>query len=120
MPTRDTKPELGLRRELHRRGLRYRVDVAPLPGLRRRADVVFARRKVAVFVDGCFWHRCPDHGTDPKNNSDWWRAKLDRNVERDRDTDAALRAAGWHVARVWEHEDMAAAATTIAAVVAAR
>lgn len=119
MPSRDTKPELALRRELHRLGLRYRVGTAPLPGLRRRADVVFTRRRIAVFVDGCFWHRCPDHGTQPKNNPNWWRAKLDRNVERDRHTDAALLAAGWHVVRVWEHEDPSAAAAAIAAQVAA-
>jgi len=119
MPSSDTKPELALRRELHRRGLRYRVGTAPLPGLRRRADVVFTRRRIAVFVDGCFWHRCPEHGTQPRNNFDWWQAKLDRNVERDRHTDAALLAAGWRVVRVWEHEDPAAAAAAIAAQVAA-
>jgi len=115
MPRRDTLPELALRRELHHRGLRYRVDVAPLKGLRRRADVVFTRHRLAVFVDGCFWHRCPVHGTAPRNNGEWWRAKLDRNVERDRDTDAALTAAGWAVVRVWEHEDAAATANRVQA-----
>jgi DNA mismatch endonuclease, patch repair protein len=113
MPTRDTLPELALRRELHRRGLRYRVDIAPLAGLRRRADVVFTRQHLAVFVDGCFWHRCPDHGTDPKNNADWWRTKLDKNVQRDRDTDAVLAAAGWLVVRVWEHIEPARAADIV-------
>src|SRR4051794_20640666 len=92
--TRDTAPEMALRQELHRRGLRYRVDFAPDPHLRRRADIVFSRRKLAVFVDGCFWHRCPAHCAAPKNNADWWRVKLARIVERDRATDRALREAG--------------------------
>ncbi|MDJ0362870.1 very short patch repair endonuclease [Rhodococcus sp. H29-C3] len=101
---RDTDPELALRRELHRRGLRYFVDRAPLKGVRRRADVVFPRRKVAVYVDGCFWHSCPVHATSPRNNALWWTDKLAANVVRDRDTDARLAAAGWTVVRVWEHE----------------
>ncbi len=101
---RDTAPELALRRLLHARGLRYRVDTAPLPGVRRRADVVFTRARVAVFVDGCFWHSCPVHATHPKANADWWRTKLEATVCRDRDTDATLAAAGWCVVRVWEHE----------------
>ncbi len=101
---------MALRRLLHGRGLRYRVDAAPLPGLRRRADILFARAKVAVFVDGCFWHRCPEHGNAPKSNAAWWLVKLEGNVARDRDTDAQLTAAGWLVVRVWEHE-----ATTLAA-----
>ncbi|MCZ4077663.1 very short patch repair endonuclease [Rhodococcus sp. H36-A4] len=101
---RDTGPELALRRELHRRGLRYFVDRAPLKGLRRRADVVFPRRKVAVYVDGCFWHSCSVHATSPRNNAQWWTDKLAANVVRDRDTDARLDAAGWTVVRVWEHE----------------
>ena len=111
--TRDTAPELALRRLLHARGLRYRVDMAPLPGLRRRADIVFTRARLAVFVDGCFWHRCPQHGTSPKSNTDWWRDKLDRNVRRDRDTDRALAEAGWQVLRVWEHEPPETAAGEI-------
>jgi DNA mismatch endonuclease (patch repair protein) len=115
MPSRDTLPELALRRELHQRGLRYRVDIAPLAGLRRRADIVFTRQRLAVFVDGCFWHRCPDHGTDPKNNADWWRAKLDKNVQRDRDTDAVLVAAGWLIVRVWEHTEPVRAADIVQA-----
>ncbi|MBB1510657.1 very short patch repair endonuclease [Tessaracoccus sp. MC1756] len=110
---RDTKPELFLRRELHQLGLRYRVD-HPLPGMpRRRADVLFTRAKVAVFVDGCFWHACPEHKTSPANNALWWTAKLARNVERDRETDAHLVALGWTVLRVWEHEDMPQAAVRI-------
>ena len=103
-PQADTKPEMLLRRRLHAEGLRYRVDQPVLPGLRRRADLVFTRARVAVFVDGCFWHRCPEHGTLPKANADWWRTKLDRNVERDRDTDALLGDADWIVVRVWEHD----------------
>lgn len=110
---RDTAPELALRRELHRRGRRYRVDRAPLPGLRRRADLVFPTARVAVFVDGCFWHCCPVHGTRPKNNASWWAAKLDTNVARDRDTDTRLADAGWRVVRVWEHEDSVTAADAV-------
>lgn len=117
---RDTVPELALRRALHRLGLRYRVDRAVGPGVRRRADVVFGGAKVAVFVDGCFWHRCPQHATDPKANAQWWRDKLDRNVARDRETDATLAAQGWLVVRVWEHEDAVAAAARIAELVRAR
>ncbi|MGF1645815.1 MAG: very short patch repair endonuclease [Kineosporiaceae bacterium] len=116
-PTRDTLPELALRRELHRRGLRYRVDTVLMPGVRRRADVVFARARVAVFVDGCFWHRCPDHGTAPRHNAGWWAAKLDRTVARDRDTDARLVRAGWTVVRVWEHERANEAADRVEQVV---
>jgi DNA mismatch endonuclease (patch repair protein) len=88
-------------------GLRYRVDQQVIPGLGRRADIVFRRAKVAVFVDGCFWHQCPEHGSLPKSNADWWREKLDRNVQRDRDTDDRLARAGWKVMRIWEHETRA-------------
>lgn len=110
---RDTVPELALRRELHRRGLRYRVD-HPLPGMpRRRADLLFTRAKVAVFVDGCFWHSCPIHGTRPTNNEEWWAQKLLRNVERDRETDAALEASGWTVLRFWEHAETRSAADAV-------
>ncbi len=110
---RDTKPELALRRELHRRGRRFFVDRAPLPGLRRRADLVFPRARVAVYVDGCFWHHCPVHGTNPRNNAQWWQNKLDGNVARDRDTDRQLTAAGWTVVRVWEHENTSEAAEVV-------
>ena len=110
---RDTKPERALRRAVWRLGLRYRVDRAPIPG-RRRADLVFTGAKVAVFVDGCFWHRCPQHASIPKSNRDWWIAKLDANVARDRDTDARLADRGWKVVRVWEHEDVGSAARRIA------
>ncbi|SFE16071.1 T/G mismatch-specific endonuclease [Actinopolyspora alba] len=112
---RDTGPEMQLRRTLHRMGLRYRVNL-PLPGMpRRRADVTFTRARLAIFVDGCFWHRCPRHGTDPANNSSWWARKLNSNVARDRETDERLREAGWNVLRFWEHEDMSEAATRVAA-----
>ena len=111
---RDTKPEIALRRELWRRKLRYRIDVAAVPG-RRRADIVFTRGRVVVYVDGCYWHSCPDHATVPKANREWWVAKLRANVERDRDTDARLAAAGWEVVRVWEHEAPKEAADRIEA-----
>lgn len=111
-----TAPEIALRKELHRRGFRFFVDRAPLAGLRRRADLVFPRRRVAVYVDGCFWHCCPEHATYPKNNAEWWAAKLAGNVSRDRDTDARLAAAGWTVVRIWEHEPAADAADRIQAV----
>lgn len=101
---RDTAPELAVRRILHADGLRYRVDYAPLGG-RRRADIVFTRRKVAVFIDGCFWHSCPLHGVAPVRNSEYWGPKLKANVERDRDTSARLSSAGWTVLRFWEHEE---------------
>lgn len=110
---RDTVPELLLRRELHHRGLRFRVDL-PVPGMpRRRADVVFTRARIAVFVDGCFWHGCPDHATHPASNAAWWSAKLARNIERDRETDDHLRNNGWSVLRFWEHADMTTAARTV-------
>lgn len=117
---RDTTPELALRRLLHARGLRYRVDTAPLPGVRRRADVVFTRVRVAVFVDGCFWHSCPTHATHPKANAAWWQAKLEATVARDRDTDTTLAAAGWTVVRVWEHEPPAQAADRVVQAYTAR
>lgn len=112
---RDTAPEVALRRELHRRGARFFVDRAPLPGLRRRADLVFPRKHVAVYVDGCFWHSCPQHATSPKNNAQWWADKLAANVVRDRDTDTRLAAAGWSVVRIWEHEDPTEAADRVQA-----
>lgn len=115
--SRDTEAEWTLRRLLHARGLRYRVD-AVLPGLpRRRADILFPRQRVAVFVDGCFWHGCPDHKTFPKTNAAWWAMKLARNVERDRETDAHLADLGWNVIRIWEHEDSELAADRVQAAV---
>lgn len=117
---RDTKPELAVRRAVWGRGLRYRVDISPLPKIRRRADLVFTRARVAVFVDGCFWHSCPDHATTPKANRAWWLEKLAANVSRDRDTDERLEAAGWAVVRVWEHEDPELAAERVALAVRSR
>jgi DNA mismatch endonuclease, patch repair protein len=117
-PRRDTGCELRLRSELHRRGLRYRVDARPIPDWRRRADLVFAGARIAVFVDGCFWHGCLAHGSVPKANSAWWESKLERTRDRDRDTDQRLCDAGWTVVRIWEHEDPVAAADRVAGLVA--
>lgn len=117
---RDTPKELAIRRVLFARGLRYRVDTPPLPHLRRRADLVFRGVSVAVYVHGCFWHRCPKHGTLPKTNSDWWVAKLEANRQRDLDTRERLESAGWAVVEIWEHEDAEQAADRIARLVAVR
>jgi DNA mismatch endonuclease (patch repair protein) len=111
---RDTKPELAVRRAVWGLGLRYRVDVKPIAGLRRRADMVFTRARVAVYVDGCFWHSCPQHATVPKANRQWWVEKLAANVRRDRDTDRLLTEAWWMFVRIWEHEDPIDAAKRIA------
>ena len=107
---RDTGPEMALRRELHRQGLRFRVDYPPVVGLHCRADIVFTRARLAIFVDGCFWHGCPEHGNIPRANGRWWREKLEQNAARDRRNDAALAEAGWTVMRFWEHEPLATAA----------
>lgn len=117
---RDTSTELALRRELHRLGLRYRVHRRPLPGVRREADVVFGPSRVAVFVDGCFWHGCPEHATWPRSNAEFWRTKIEGNRLRDADTDRRLIEAGWAVPRVWEHEDPAVAARRVRDLVATR
>jgi DNA mismatch endonuclease, patch repair protein len=100
-------------------GLRYRVDVRPIAELRRRADIVFPKERVAVFVDGCFWHGCPEHATTPRANRSWWVEKLAANRRRDRDTDRRLTEAGWTVSRFWEHEDPLEVATRIRALVLA-
>lgn len=102
-PTRDTLPELGLRRALHQRGFRYRVDFPPLAGLRRRADIVFTRAQVAVYVDGCYWHGCPVHCKPSGRNVRWWRDKIEATGRRDSDTDAKLTEQGWIVVRIWSH-----------------
>jgi DNA mismatch endonuclease (patch repair protein) len=117
---RDTACELEVRRALHAAGFRYRVDRSPIPGMRSKADIVFPTERIAVFVDGCFWHSCPEHATLPKANAEWWAEKLRRNVERDRAVDATLDAAGWSVVRVWEHERPGAAAARIGDVVMSR
>jgi DNA mismatch endonuclease (patch repair protein) len=111
---RDTGPELLIRSLLHRAGLRFRVDRRlTVDGVACRPDIVFSRARVAVFVDGCFWHGCPEHGELPRANRAFWEEKLGRNAERDRRQDAALSAAGWRVVRIWEHEDPAASARLI-------
>lgn len=102
--SRDTGPEIALRRELHRRGLRFRVHHTPVPSLRCRPDIVFTRQRLAVFVDGCFWHRCPEHAASPSRNGAYWEAKFQHNADRDRRHDRALAAVGWAVVRIWEHE----------------
>ena len=100
-----TAPEIALRRALFALGLRYRVHRQPVPALRRKADIVFGPARTAVFVDGCFWHGCPEHGRRRHEVNGWyWPAKIDRNRRRDRDTDRALASAGWQVIRIWEHE----------------
>ncbi len=117
---RDTAPEMALRSELHRRGLRFRVDRVPAPGVKSRADLVLGPAKVAVYVDGCFWHRCPEHGTTPKTNADFWKRKLIRNQKRDAETDRLLEEHGWAVVRIWEHEDPGEAAKRVEDIVRAR
>lgn len=112
---RDTKVEVAIRSALHQRGLRFRKDYLVLcsNGVRVRVDVAFTRVRVAVFVDGCFWHACPEHGTTPARNQDYWLPKLDANVQRDRRVNAALTAEGWRVVRLWEHEDVRQAAARV-------
>lgn len=117
---RDTKPELALRSAAHALGLRYRVSVRPIRELRRTADLVFPRLKVAVFLDGCFWHGCPEHHTVAATNAAFWAEKVESNRARDRDTDRRLADAGWTSIRVWEHEDPNAAAERIREIVSAR
>ncbi|MRJ75460.1 DNA mismatch endonuclease Vsr [Aeromicrobium sp. SMF47] len=115
---RDTKPELAVRRLLHAQGLRYRVNVRPLPEVRRTGDVVFTKKRLVVFIDGCFWHGCPEHYTAPRSSTEYWGAKVRDNMERDADTNARLRAAGWVVLRFWEHEDPSAVSAAVVAAVA--
>lgn len=112
MPRSATQPEVALRRLLHADGLRFRVNRRDLPGT---PDIVFSRAMLAVFVDGCFWHSCPEHGCTPRNNREWWVAKLQRTVERDREKDAALATLGWRPVHFWEHEPPAEIAAAVAA-----
>lgn len=102
--SRDTQPERLIRRLVHASGLRYRVAAKPIPDLRRTADIVFRPAKVAVFIDGCYWHGCPEHYVPPRTNPGYWSDKVARNMSRDRDTNERLEAAGWLVLRFWEHE----------------
>jgi DNA mismatch endonuclease (patch repair protein) len=117
---RDTKPELELRRRLFARGLRYRVDAPILGSVGRRPDIVFPKARVAVFVDGCFWHGCPEHATWPRANEAFWRKKIATNKLRDRDTDQRLSDSGWLIERVWEHEDADEAANRVEKIVRER
>ncbi|MFJ9550009.1 very short patch repair endonuclease [Streptomyces erythrochromogenes] len=118
--SRDTGVEIALRKALHAKGARYRVHKRPVKGVRREADIVFGPARVAVFVDGCFWHGCPLHATWPKNNAEFWKTKIEGNRRRDGDTDARLADAGWLAVRVWEHELADEAAVRVLAVVASR
>lgn len=111
---RDTAPELALRKAVRSQGIGYRIDFRPEPQLRRKADMVFRSARIAVFVDGCFWHSCPIHGTTPKQNALWWIAKLASVKERDVGTTQKLEERSWLVVRVWEHEDMDEAGCKIA------
>lgn len=114
---KGTGAEMALRRELYRRGLRYRVDYEVLKKPRRVADVVFPSLRIAVFVDGCFWHGCPEHASWPKQNADFWRQKIEANRQRDKDTNERLGRMGWMVLRFWQHESPAEAAECVARVV---
>ena len=109
--TRDTRPEVTLRSELHRRGVRFRLHRRDLPG---RPDIVLVRLRLAIFVDGCFWHGCPIHFVPPKANAEWWAAKISATADRDRRADAKLSSLGWEAMHVWEHEDVVAVADGIA------
>ncbi len=113
--SRDTTPEVAVRKLLHAQGFRYRVN-ARVPGMpRRTVDILFLGPRVAVFLDGCFWHGCPQHATSPRSNADWWRQKLDRNMARDFETTQHMAADGWHVLRFWEHESPTDVADRVAA-----
>ncbi|MGW0315488.1 very short patch repair endonuclease [Streptomyces flavidovirens] len=112
--SRDTTPEVAVRRLLYAAGIRYRLNVRVPDMPRRTIDIAFPRAKVAVFLDGCFWHGCPEHATHPKSNAEWWREKLARNIARDRETTDHLTAAGWTVLRFWEHEAPSKVAASVA------
>lgn len=114
---KGTDAEMALRRELYRRGLRYRVNYEVLKKPRRVADVAFPSLRIAVFVDGCFWHGCPEHASWPKQNAEFWRKKIEANRQRDKDTNERLGRMGWTVLRFWQHESPAESAASIARVV---
>lgn len=115
---KGTNAEVALRRELFRIGLRYRVEYEVLKKPRRIADIVFPGRKIAIFVDGCFWHGCPEHATWPKQNAEFWRQKIEANRQRDADTNERLQSLGWTVLRFWSHQSPTEAAKMVAQVVA--
>ncbi|MYS34595.1 T/G mismatch-specific endonuclease [Streptomyces sp. KhCrAH-43] len=115
--SRDTAPEVAVRKLLHASGYRYRLNERVPHMSRRTIDIAFTRAKVAVFLDGCFWHGCPEHATQPKSNAEWWRQKLDRNMARDAETTEHLMAEGWTVLRFWEHQAPVQVAETVAEVV---
>jgi DNA mismatch endonuclease (patch repair protein) len=117
---RGTRPERAIRSSVHRLGLRFRKDCRPIPGLRCEADIVFSRERIAVFIDGCFWHGCPLHGHVPQRNSAYWQAKIARNQQRDARNAAALVEAGWAVIRAWEHENPVDVAARVEACVMER
>jgi DNA mismatch endonuclease (patch repair protein) len=119
--SRDTKPELAVRRLLHGAGMRYRVDISPEQTLRRRADIVFPKQRLAIFIDGCFWHGCPAHGRrEWQHNPEYWPDKIERNRARDNDTTQRLEEAGWTVLRYWEHQPATEVAADIEAQVRTR
>lgn len=118
--SKDTAPELAVRRLLHAQGLRYRVNTRPLKQVRRTADIVFGPTKTVVFIDGCFWHACPEHYSEPRANTAYWRPKIARNVERDEQINQMLADAGWHVLRFWSHEASVDVAREISKVVGER
>lgn len=115
--SRDTKPEILIRKSLHARGFRFRVGIRPIPRFPRTADILFTRQRIAVFVDGCFWHGCPEHYVPSKTNREYWDEKVRNNVIRDQETSTVLSNAGWTVLRFWGHEDSSDVATKIASVV---
>lgn len=116
---RDTKPEMALRSALHKRGLRFRVDYSvPVDGRSPRPDIAFTAKRVAVFVDGCFWHGCPEHSKRPAENASYWGPKIARNIERDSEQTRRLVDAGWTVVRVWEHDELTKAVEQVLAALA--
>lgn len=112
MPSRDTTIELAVRRLLHAAGLRFRVHRRDLPGT---PDVVLPRARLAIFIDGCFWHDCELHRSLPKNNREWWGAKFAATRERDQRKDAELAEIGWLPVHYWEHEGPAEIASDVVA-----